>query len=84
MPSVNVPRSQCPYCGIMLNSAGSEDGSNPRPGDLTVCMYCCEVARFCDDLTLAKISLDSLSEDLLNVILDLKVKLTHLKSKKVN
>jgi hypothetical protein len=48
----------CPFCFKMLDattSLGSEEV--PQPGDFTVCIACCGVLRFTDDMSLLPSSL---------------------------
>ena len=44
------PASDCPVCRKKLDAASGE--GKPRPGDMTVCAYCAELAVFGEDLEL--------------------------------
>lgn len=46
-------KPQCVNCGELLDGATGVDHRNkPRPGSVTVCIYCGHVAVFADDLSL--------------------------------
>jgi hypothetical protein len=50
-----VPLSECPYCAHDADRAnGVGHSSVPKPGDVTVCSKCGEVAVFAYDITLRK------------------------------
>lgn len=53
-----IPARMCPSCGKLLDGATqlvSDDGAtSPTSGDVTICLYCANVAVFADDLTLRK------------------------------
>ena len=54
MPQVKT--SICPKCFTILSAATNMDDENlrPKPGDVTVCLYCAEVLVFNEDLTLRR------------------------------
>jgi hypothetical protein len=52
MKRIRVPRHKCPWCDVDLDGVFGPDDTPPKPGDLTVCIYCQGVAQFGDDLTL--------------------------------
>jgi hypothetical protein len=62
MTDTLLPRpSLCPSCGYTLSAAGSipEDaGRRPSPGDFSVCMNCCQLLAYNDDLTVRAVSTD--------------------------
>lgn len=46
-----MPESKCPWCGIKLNGAyqdglKKDEAIAPNPGDVTVCIGCCEIIVF--------------------------------------
>jgi hypothetical protein len=46
-------RPQCLGCGELLDGATGVDNKNrPRPGSISVCIYCGHIAIFADDLSL--------------------------------
>ena len=50
-----VPPSPCPGCGMVLDAANAADDTlpaRPRPGDLSVCVHCCAMLAYNEDLTL--------------------------------
>jgi hypothetical protein len=56
----------CPHCRKNLDGASGPKGSSPGPGDFSICVYCCGVMRFDDDLQLVPVSesdLDALAAD---------------------
>lgn len=48
--------SHCPYCnhGHQLASSMSNPEARPKPGDISICVECCNVLVFNDDLTTRK------------------------------
>lgn len=52
----------CPNCKKLLDSftAVSVSGSVPKPGDITVCLYCSTVLQFSDDLSLIEAEADEI------------------------
>jgi len=49
----NIAKSICPVCKEELDGATQVDGSDlPSAGDVSICIYCANIAVFCDDLTL--------------------------------
>jgi len=47
-----VPAVGCPVCGKQLDRARAISTRGPKPGDLSLCIYCTAVLRFNNDLTL--------------------------------
>jgi hypothetical protein len=49
---VRVPEVECPACGHKLNAASQMEAlaARPKPGDYTVCIGCCAVFIFGEDL----------------------------------
>jgi hypothetical protein len=60
MPRTN-PEARCPACQTTLDGASSMgDRPMPRPGDLSVCVYCTALLEFNTDLTLRLAPTESL------------------------
>jgi hypothetical protein len=55
--SRKLPPCPCPSCGKALD-ATSEAGGNgaPKPGDITLCIYCGHLMAFANDLTLRELT----------------------------
>lgn len=55
---VEIPPCPCPYCGIVLNAAATEDAdvATPTPGNITMCATCAGVSRFNDQLKMVKVA----------------------------
>jgi hypothetical protein len=53
-----VVPSKCTNCGKMLDGATSSDAdeTSPEPGNITICLYCGELMRYENDLTLGKLT----------------------------
>lgn len=53
-----IQNDACPKCGAFLEMATSIDDSKerPKPGDLSVCIYCGEVLEFGPDMVVSSIS----------------------------
>lgn len=50
-----MPPAACPYCDKMLDAADSyRDGITPKPGDVTVCIYCAQASFFTTTLHLRR------------------------------
>ncbi len=45
-----LPKSPCSSCGELLDAANNRDGHNPKPGDLTLCVYCGAMSSFTETL----------------------------------
>jgi hypothetical protein len=60
----DLPVSHCPWCGYAMDAATNpNDGATqPKPGDLSVCISCASVLVFNDDLTLRACSPAELAE----------------------
>ena len=56
----------CPDCGREIKCATQVVGDKapPKPGDLSICLYCRGVFRFTDELGLAAVALDELPVEL--------------------
>ena len=51
--SRKLPSCPCPSCGKALDATSEAGGdSTPKPGDITLCIYCGHLMAFADDLTL--------------------------------
>lgn len=58
MTTTRVEPSKCPFCATELDAVtGVTTEDSPEPGDFTVCIGCCKVLRFADDMTLLPSSL---------------------------
>lgn len=51
-----VAATPCGHCGKLLDGASSAGGHRPRPGDLTICIYCAGFNRLGDALELIAMS----------------------------
>ena len=60
----DVPGMVCPTCGSSLDKAGSPNcnGASPRPGDITLCVYCGEIGKFDFALQMQKLNEEELTE----------------------
>ena len=49
-----LPETNCTQCGALINDATHTlgDDSQPRPGDLSICVECEHVMVYADDMTL--------------------------------
>jgi len=48
-----VPTTFCPYCFTVLDAATNLDSKEPpRAGDFTVCIECCGLLRFGEDMSI--------------------------------
>lgn len=64
-----TPASECPECGKKLDAAtGVQADQAPRPGDVSICIYCRTWLRFTDDLTLRIMTKEDLEEMPLDVL----------------
>lgn len=50
--AINIPPSNCSECGTKLDCGGSLDGAGLKPGDISVCLYCGNLAALGEDLKL--------------------------------
>ncbi|UPK03157.1 hypothetical protein [Bradyrhizobium sp. 170] len=54
---VEVPMSSCLGCGRQVNGASGVDFRGlPRPGNITVCLYCGHIMAFTEDLRLRELT----------------------------
>ena len=54
-----MPECHCPYCGKKISAASNAiDEGEPKVGDVTICLYCGEVAMFDADLHLREPTAD--------------------------
>lgn len=70
-----IAGSPCGHCGKELDAASAVDGHKPRPGDLSVCVYCCGINGFDAELRLAALSgerLDALPSDAVQQIREMQ------------
>ncbi len=51
-----VVASPCGHCGKSLDGASHADGLKAKPGDISLCIYCCNVNVFGEDLRLQKLT----------------------------
>lgn len=56
--------SLCPRCGKELDASSHPQDSQPSPGDISVCAYCCAVLEYDSGLKLVATDLDSLPIEL--------------------
>lgn len=55
-------KARCPACLKTLNGATDAFGdASPKPGDVTLCAYCCQICIFHTDMTLRTIRPDELA-----------------------
>jgi len=52
LESTKIGDNHCPHCNELTDMAASSQGRGPRPGDLSVCIYCGEVGMFQPDMKL--------------------------------
>jgi hypothetical protein len=58
---ITMPPRICPVCLQGLGDAvASTSAREPKPQDLTVCMYCCHPLRFGENFSLQPVLLESL------------------------
>ncbi len=50
-----MPECACLVCAAPLDSCNTQSGGTPSPGDLSLCVYCGNIAAFGDDLQLRAI-----------------------------
>lgn len=49
--TVYMEAHPCPYCDEKLNAATNvEEKHKPGPGDITLCLYCCNILYFDDEM----------------------------------
>lgn len=54
-----TPECRCPACGAEFDSAtGTTTDDAPKPGDFSVCLYCCAILVFNEDLTNRRMSIE--------------------------
>jgi hypothetical protein len=52
-----IAPATCPYCEKLLDGAsGLDHDSAPSPDDFTVCIYCAQILRFKNDMSLRKVT----------------------------
>jgi len=84
-----IKKNICTICGHDLDGATQINGNNmPKPGDVSICVGCANIAIFDDDLKLRQPNLDEerellkdqvIAEAQANVLLYLKVRKLKLK-----
>jgi hypothetical protein len=53
--TTRLPPTSCPYCDGLLDAASAfESSAKPKPGNLTVCIYCAKVVVFAEGLGLRR------------------------------
>jgi len=50
-PTVRTPKIVCADCGHEMDAASGFGKAKPKPGDISICMYCGHIAAFADDMT---------------------------------
>lgn len=81
-----IRKNICSICGYDLDGASQVNGDNmPKPGDVSICISCANIAIFDDDLKLRQPDLDEERELLKNqVIVEAQIKvLLYLKVKEL-
>lgn len=48
----HVLHTDCPFCGHHADRGTGLDVAAPRPGDLSVCLICCQVGMFTEAMNL--------------------------------
>jgi len=72
----------CPNCDHKLDASTDPNGSDdslPVAGDVSICMYCCAVIRYQDDLSLKEIDENDIAEigvDFYDQVMQVKSSLT--------
>jgi hypothetical protein len=68
--TVRLPPCLCPVCESKLDAAAATngDGSPPKSGDVTVCIYCTALLEFTDDLKVKQVDIKSVEPELRDVI----------------
>jgi hypothetical protein len=49
-PSVETVKGHCPRCGHEISAASGVTAVQPKPDDVTICLYCASVLLFTNDL----------------------------------
>ena len=63
LEGANLPSSPCTNCGKLVDSATALDGDHtPKPGDVTICLYCHHLMVFADDMTVRNPTDDEVRE----------------------
>jgi hypothetical protein len=55
-----VPPTKCPECGVVNSGALGVDGTRPKKGDVSICMYCRHISIFTEDLGLREPTIDEM------------------------
>lgn len=61
--TTRIPDQTCPYCGRNIGATmktKDTDQRPPEPGDLSLCFYCGEVAKFDNNMILIKLEPEEL------------------------
>lgn len=58
--STTALKMTCPYCEANLDRASGQEGTEPRSGDVTICIQCLKPSRFDDKLEMQKFNLSEL------------------------
>jgi len=84
-----VKASQCPGCRTMLDGCtvinDPDEEKLPKPGDLTVCMYCGSILRFTDGRMLAictKEDLEDVEEETMDLLIEVQKKALEMAAKR--
>jgi hypothetical protein len=61
--SIKTPGDNCPSCGKFLDGAtGIGESRDPRPGMVSICLYCGHIMAFTDDLRLRELNDEEIKE----------------------
>lgn len=76
---VDIPTAACPTCGKLCDRAAGPDGCGPVAGDLTICVYCGDVAQFARDLSLRPCDHGAITSELQRQIDAVRAKLASVR-----
>jgi hypothetical protein len=54
--SARMPESVCVKCKVQLDSATGFGNARPKPGDITICLYCGHILEVGDNMELRSLS----------------------------
>lgn len=62
--TTRLPECACLQCGKVMDAAShpEDDTKTPRPGDVTICLYCGFLMAFTDDLGFRELTEEELGE----------------------
>lgn len=66
MQTAKIVESKCTQCHEKLDAAShpTNTAAKPKPGDLSICLYCSTIHTFDDELKLQRTYLEDLDEDI--------------------